>query len=77
VPPPAPAPEAPAPVPAPAPKPAAPPRGPEEACADANFLTRPMCIHNECQKPALVSHPVCVEARRRYEADARRQSMSP
>ncbi len=66
-----------APVPAPAPKPAAPPRGPEEACADANFLTRPMCIHNECQKPALASHPVCVEARRRYEADARRQSMSP
>lgn len=73
----APAPETPAPVPAPAPKPAAPPRGPEEACADANFLTRPMCIHNECQKPALASHPVCVEARRRYEADARRQSMSP
>ena len=76
-PPPAAAPEKPVAVPAPTVKPAPPPRGPEEACADANFLTRPMCIHNECQKPALSSHPVCVEARRRYEADARRQSMSP
>lgn len=48
--------------------------GPQEACADASFLARPMCIFNQCQKPALAGHPVCVDVRRRQEAEeARRQ----
>jgi serine/threonine protein kinase len=45
-------------------------QGPIEACAGAGFLARPMCIHQECQKPALLGHPVCVENRKRQEAEA-------
>ncbi|KAB2888477.1 MAG: serine/threonine protein kinase, partial [Burkholderiaceae bacterium] len=68
-----PAPE-PAPAPAPRPKPAAPRGpGPQEVCADAGFLARPMCIHQECQKPAQAGHPVCVENRRRIEAEEQRR----
>ncbi len=48
-------------------------RGPEEACADASVLTRPMCVHNECQKPALAKHPVCVQLRRKAADEARRR----
>jgi serine/threonine protein kinase len=47
--------------------------GPQEACADASFLARPLCIFNECKKPGLTGHPVCVEARRRQEADEQRR----
>ncbi len=68
----------PPPEPAPVPKPRpAPVRtvGPQEACADAGFLARPLCIFNECQKPALAGHPVCVEARRRQEAEEQRRQM--
>lgn len=68
----------PPPEPPPAPKPRpAPVRtvGPQEACADAGFLARPLCIFNECQKPALAGHPVCVEARRRQEAEEQRRQM--
>ncbi len=35
-------------------------------CADANFFTRPMCIHNECQKAENTQLPVCIEDRQRY-----------
>jgi hypothetical protein len=67
-----PAPE-PVPVRLPPPRPRAaaqPVQGPVEACANAGFLMRPMCIHQECQKPSLLSHPVCVENRKRLEAEA-------
>lgn len=64
----------PAPAPAPRPKPAAPRApGPQEVCADTGFLARPMCIHQECQKPAQAGHPVCVENRRRMEAEEQRR----
>lgn len=75
-------------VPVPAPVPAAPapavaarpaPRviGPDEACADSGFLARPMCIHQECQRPAVANHPLCVENRRRLEAEERRRQLQP
>lgn len=37
-----------------------------ELCADSNFITRPMCIHLECQKPEYARLPVCIEDRQRY-----------
>jgi serine/threonine protein kinase len=49
--------------------------GPQEACADASFLARPLCIFNECKKPALTGHPVCVEVRRRQEAEEQRRQL--
>ena len=57
----------------------APPRvpSPQEACADASFLARPMCIHRECQKPALAGQSICVENRRRYEAEEHRNRQNP
>jgi len=41
-----------------------------ELCADANFFTRSMCIHLECQKTEHAQLPVCVEDRKRYSAPA-------
>ncbi|MHA7600659.1 serine/threonine protein kinase [Alicycliphilus sp. T452] len=56
--------------PAPAPRAAVPAQlpGPDEACASAGFFARPMCIHQECQKPGMARHSVCVENRLRQEA---------
>ena len=56
-----------------------PPRvpSPQEVCADASFLARPMCIHQECQKPSQASQPICVENRRRYEAEEQRRRQTP
>lgn len=70
-------------VPVPPPPPALAPKpvvalvrvGPEDACADASFLARPLCIFNECKKPGLAGHPVCVDVRRRQEADEQRRQM--
>ncbi|WP_440109618.1 serine/threonine protein kinase [Acidovorax sp. BL-A-41-H1] len=61
------------------PRPAPPPRvpSPQEACADASFLARPMCIHQECQKPSQAGQSICVENRRRYEADEQRRRQTP
>lgn len=62
------------------PKPRPPPPrvpSPQEACADAGFLARPMCIHQECQKPSQANQPVCVENRRRYEAEEQRRRQTP
>lgn len=76
-------PVAPAPVPvAPEPRPRPPPPAPklptpQEACADASFLARPLCIHRECQKPAQASQPICVENRRKYEAEEQRRRLTP
>lgn len=39
-----------------------------ELCTDSNFFTRPMCLHRECQKPALAALPVCVENTQRLLA---------
>ncbi|MBX9833761.1 MAG: serine/threonine protein kinase [Burkholderiaceae bacterium] len=50
---------------------------PQEVCADANFLARPMCIHQECQKPSQAGHPICVENRKRYEAEEQRRRQTP
>ena len=63
----------------PKPRPAPPPRlpSPQEVCADANFLARPMCIHQECQKPSQANQTICVENRRRYEADEQRRRQTP
>jgi len=63
----------------PKPRPAPPPRqpSPQEVCADANFLARPMCIHQECQKPSQANQTVCVENRRRYEAEEQRRRQTP
>nr|WP_315228837.1 serine/threonine-protein kinase [uncultured Albidiferax sp.] len=30
-------------------------------CPDNNFLTRPMCLYRECQKPEFAVLPICVE----------------
>ncbi len=66
----------PAPVPAAVPKPAAARvAGPDEACANAGFIARPMCIHQQCQNAAVANHPLCVENRRRLEAEERRRTM--
>lgn len=63
----------------PKPKPAPPPRlpSPQEVCADASFLARPMCIHQECQKPSQAGQSICVENRRRYEAEEQRRRQTP
>lgn len=57
-------------APEPAAKPARPVEArasaPRELCADANFFTRPMCIHTECQKAENAQLPVCIEDRQRY-----------
>ncbi|GKT22099.1 serine/threonine-protein kinase [Acidovorax sp. SUPP3334] len=70
------APPAPEPPPTVAPKPVAVRvAGPDEACANAGFLARPMCIHQQCQNSAVANHPLCVENRRRLEAEERRRTM--
>lgn len=65
----------PAPAP-PVPKPVPKPVNPNETCAKENFLTRPMCVHHECQKSLNASHPVCLENRRRFEAEEQRRRQS-
>ena len=37
-----------------------------ELCADAGFLSKPLCIHNECKKPENAALAVCVEDHKRY-----------
>jgi serine/threonine protein kinase len=32
----------------------------EKLCAESNFLTRPMCLYNACQKPGLAASSTCV-----------------
>ena len=58
------------------PRPAAPAggrQGPQAACAEANFLTRPMCIFNECEKPENTKLAFCVENRKRLQETNRTQ----
>lgn len=48
--------------------------GPQAACAEASFFTRPMCIFNECEKPEFTKLPFCVENRRRLQESQRNQN---
>lgn len=47
------------------------PARPAELCADANVFSRPMCVHNECQKPGMSNHPACVEQRQQLQRNQR------
>ena len=48
---------------------------PQAACAEASFLTRPMCIFNECEKPEFTRLTFCIENRRRLvESQQRNQN---
>ena len=47
--------------------------GPDETCAAAGFFARTLCIHRECQTPALAVHPLCVESRQQQADEWRRQ----
>jgi serine/threonine protein kinase len=40
---------------------------PHVLCADSNFLTRPMCIYRQCQKPELADLAFCVENNSRMQ----------
>ncbi|MGH6626728.1 MAG: serine/threonine protein kinase [Burkholderiaceae bacterium] len=58
-------------------RPAGPPRasataklGPAELCANSHFMTRPMCIYRECQKPGRAHLPACVAQRRQAQDNA-------
>jgi len=42
------------------------PKAPVVLCADSNFITRPMCIYQECKKSQYAELAVCIESRRRY-----------
>ena len=53
--------------PPPEPKPAAPVVTPERLCADANFVTRPMCMFKACQRADLSSSPTCVELQKNLQ----------
>ncbi|QIL81721.1 serine/threonine protein kinase [Diaphorobacter sp. HDW4A] len=71
------------PAPAPAPAPAAPAShaapvkrvNPDDACANAGFLAKPMCVHNQCQQAGMESHPVCVESKRKRDDERRQRQM--
>lgn len=41
-------------------------KAPVDLCPDSNFITRPMCIYQECKKPQFAHLAVCVENRNRY-----------
>ena len=43
-------------------------------CADSNFVTRPMCIHLECQKAQFASLSICAENRQRYSENSERSN---
>ncbi|MEO7105825.1 MAG: hypothetical protein ABIZ09_05590, partial [Rhodoferax sp.] len=54
-------------APAPAPKPTAPAVTAERLCADANFLTRPMCMFHACQRSDLSGSATCVELQKNLQ----------
>lgn len=67
----APVPVAVAAVPARVPVPRAAPPDPLALCADSNFVTRPMCIFRQCQKPEMAGLAVCVENNARLQNSRR------
>ena len=76
---PAPAPAVVAPEPRPAPAASAPAaakaKSPEDSCANAGFLAKPMCIHNQCQQAGMEKHPICVDNKRRADEERRQRQM--
>ena len=49
------------------------PSSPSEACANRNFLVRPMCEYRQCARPEFREHAECVEMRaREHERDSSR-----
>jgi serine/threonine protein kinase len=49
-------------------------RSPAEVCADSNFLTRPMCIYQECEKPEFTALAFCVDNRKRLQENTRQNN---
>lgn len=47
------------------------PGDPVALCADSNFMTRPMCIFRQCQKPEMATLAVCVENNARLQNSRR------
>lgn len=47
------------------------PPDPQTLCADRNFVTRPMCIFRQCQKPEMAGLAVCVENNARLQNSRR------
>jgi len=47
------------------------PGDPLALCADSNFVTRPMCIFRQCQKPEMAGLAVCVENNARLQNSRR------
>ena len=39
-----------------------------EICTGASVFTRSMCVYQECQKPANLNLPICIEDRKRWES---------
>ena len=56
-----------APQPAPEPRPEVQAASAEKLCADANFLSRPMCMFRACQRPDLSGTAACVELQRNLQ----------
>lgn len=44
---------------------------PRVLCADSNFVTRPMCVFRQCQKPELAGLAFCVENNSRWQKNQR------
>jgi len=44
---------------------------PQALCADSNFVTRPMCIFRQCQKPEMAGLALCVENNARLQNSRR------
>lgn len=42
----------------------------EKLCAESNFLTRPMCLYNACQRPGLAASATCIELEQRLKRSA-------
>ncbi|WP_096698574.1 serine/threonine-protein kinase [Polaromonas sp. AER18D-145] len=47
------------------------PPDPLALCADSNFVARPMCIFQQCQKPEMARLPLCVENNARLQNSRR------
>ncbi|MDO8371040.1 MAG: protein kinase [Polaromonas sp.] len=47
------------------------PPDPLALCADSNFVSRPMCIFRQCQKPEMARLPLCVENNARLQNSRR------
>ncbi|MCX7276596.1 MAG: serine/threonine-protein kinase [Burkholderiales bacterium] len=45
-----------------------------ELCPESNFISRPMCLYRECQKPEFAELQVCVENTQRLNRNQRKHS---